>query len=202
MASAGGEPRVQAVPVAQPAYPAAAASPYGIPPPKHPTAAYNTGATRDVKKLSLVTSLLRVLQVIFAMIGFAIMASAKADSELFSYNWDTVKAYKFCLSMLIIVFVWALLLAILELLEAFAKLAVGGGVKPYIVALGDLILAFLLFGAACAAATVDTDFLSGTPSKFSSMVRAATAFAFLTWFVLVPTMVINLALVASEFFSS
>lgn len=71
MASAG-EPRVQAVPVAQPAYPAAAASPYGIPPPKHPTAAYNTGATRDVKKLSLVTSLLRVLQVIFAMIGFAV----------------------------------------------------------------------------------------------------------------------------------
>lgn len=70
------------------------------------------------------------------------MASSKTDSDFFSYNWENVKAYKFCLSMLVIVFAWALLLAVLELLEAFAKMAVGGGVKPYIVALGDLVSFF------------------------------------------------------------
>jgi hypothetical protein len=175
-----------------------------------PPATYNVSDRPEVGKLSLMTTLLRIVQAVFALIGFAIMASAKADVLVdvgltfpvdYTLKWTSFKAYKFCLSMLVIVFVWALVLAILDGIEAFLKKAFGGGIKPYIVALGDLLLAFLLFGAACAAATIDTDIVGSYPSKFKSKVRAATAFAFLTWFVLVPTMVTNLALVASEFFS-
>lgn len=74
MASAGTEPRVQAVPVAQPAptYPAAAASPYGMPPPKMPPATYNVSDRPEVGKLSLMTTLLRIVQAVFALIGFAV----------------------------------------------------------------------------------------------------------------------------------
>lgn len=76
------------------------------------------------------------------------MASAKADVLVdvgltfpvdYTLKWTSFKAYKFCLSMLVIVFVWALVLAILDGIEAFLKKAFGGGIKPYIVALGDLV---------------------------------------------------------------
>jgi hypothetical protein len=83
-----------------------------------------------------------------------IMASAKADVLVdvgltfpvdYTLKWTSFKAYKFCLSMLVIVFVWALVLAILDGIEAFLKKAFGGGIKPYIVALGDLVSSFTLY---------------------------------------------------------
>jgi len=187
------------------------ATPYGNPPPKATAAApaggvyiagSSLGSDRKFTKRSVASLIFRLMQLIFSVIGLAIMASAHDKRDALtghSLDYTDYKGYMWLMVMLVLVFVWSLITLILDALEACTSFSMGG-IVALIIAVVDLFLAFLVFGAACSAATLDTDVVGGGSGKFSSRVRAATAFGFVTWLFLVPTMLLNTAIVITEVF--
>ncbi|KAI3462792.1 hypothetical protein Pfo_019455 [Paulownia fortunei] len=136
---------------------------------------------------------LRLGQAIFAVASLLFMC---LGIEFYSYT-----TFCFLVTIMGLVIPWSLTLALVDVLSVYVNRPVLPPGILSIVVVGDWVLSFLSLAASCSAASV-TDFLLASGDSFCSgklctRYQLAAAMAFLSWFVLLTSSLINLWLLTS-----
>lgn len=136
---------------------------------------------------------LRLVQVFFAAASLAAMASTN--------DFPSVTAFSYLIAAVILQCMWSLSLAFVDIYALLVKRSLRNLRAACIFSIGDLITGTLTLGAACASAGItvlignDLEMCAG---NHCASFMTATAMAFISWFALAPSCVLNFWSVASR----
>uniref|UniRef100_A0ACD5YQD9 Uncharacterized protein n=1 Tax=Avena sativa TaxID=4498 RepID=A0ACD5YQD9_AVESA len=136
---------------------------------------------------------LRLVQVFFAAASLAAMVSTN--------DFASVTAFCYLVAALILQCLWSLSLALVDIYALLVKRSLRNLQASCIFSIGDLITGTLTLGAACASAGItvlignDLEICAG---NHCASFMTATAMAFISWFALAPSCVLNFWSVASR----
>ncbi|KQK23019.1 CASP-like protein 5A1 [Brachypodium distachyon] len=129
---------------------------------------------------------LRVAQFVFAGVALAVMASTS--------DFPSVTAFCYLVAATIMQCLWSFSLAIVDIYALLVKRCLRNRRAVCLFAIGDGITAALTFGAACSSAgitvLIDND-LNICAENHCGSFETATALAFMSWFALTPSFLLN-----------
>lgn len=136
---------------------------------------------------------LRLAQFAFAAVALAVMASTN--------DFPSVSAFCYLVAATILQCLWSFSLAIVDIYALLVKRCLRNRRAVCLFAIGDGITAALIFGAACSSAgitvLIDND-LNICAENHCGSFETATAMAFMSWFALTPSFLLNFWSMASR----
>uniref|UniRef100_A0ACD5TUZ3 Uncharacterized protein n=1 Tax=Avena sativa TaxID=4498 RepID=A0ACD5TUZ3_AVESA len=136
---------------------------------------------------------LRLAQFAFAAVALAVMASTN--------DFPSVTAFCYLVAATILQCLWSFSLAIVDIYALLVKRCLRNRRAVCLFAIGDGITAALTFGAACSSAgitvLIDND-LNICGENHCGSFETATAMAFMSWFALTPSFLLNFWSMASR----
>ncbi|XP_062216496.1 CASP-like protein 5A1 [Phragmites australis] len=136
---------------------------------------------------------LRVVQLLFAAISLAVMSSTN--------DFASVSAFCYLVAAVILQGLWSLSLAIVDIYALMVKRCLRNRRAVCLFALGDGITAIITFAAACASAGITVlinNDLNICSENHCAAFESSTAMAFMCWFAIAPSFLLNFYSVASS----
>uniref|UniRef100_J3N1W9 CASP-like protein n=2 Tax=Oryza brachyantha TaxID=4533 RepID=J3N1W9_ORYBR len=136
---------------------------------------------------------LRLVQAFFAAAALAVMASTD--------DFPSVSAFCYLVAAAILQCLWSLSLAIIDIYALLVKRSLRNPQAVCIFTIGDGITGTLTLGAACASAGITVligNDLNICANNHCASFETATAMAFISWFALAPSCVLNFWSMASR----
>lgn len=136
---------------------------------------------------------LRLAQAFFASAALAVMASTN--------DFPSVSAFSYLVAAAILQCLWSLLLAFVDIYALLVKRSLRNARAVCVFTIGDGITGTLTLGAACASAGITVligNDLNICAENHCASFETATAMAFISWFALVPSCILNFWSMASR----
>lgn len=136
---------------------------------------------------------LRLAQAFFAAAALAVMASTN--------DFPSVSAFSYLVAAAILQCLWSLSLAFVDIYALLVKRSLRNARAVCIFTIGDGITGTLTLGAACASAGITVligNDLNICAENHCASFETATAMAFISWFALVPSCILNFWSMASR----
>jgi hypothetical protein len=136
---------------------------------------------------------LRLAQTFFAAAALAVMAATN--------DFPSVSAFSYLVAAAILQCLWSLSLAIVDIYALLVKRSLGNARAVCIFTIGDGITGTLTLGAACASAGITVligNDLNICAENHCASFETATAMAFISWFALAPSCILNFWSMASR----
>lgn len=129
---------------------------------------------------------LRISQMMFTVAGLCLMITTS--------DFPTATAFLYFIVAAGLQIIWSLVLAIADMYALLVRHGVQNSNFPSLLAIGDGVMCILTFTAACASAGVTVLIagdLKSCNTNHCKEFQTATAMGFLTWFVAVPSFLLN-----------
>ncbi|KAK8707763.1 hypothetical protein V6N13_058815 [Hibiscus sabdariffa] len=136
---------------------------------------------------------LRICQFVFAVVGLCIMATTS--------DFPSVTAFCYLVAATGLQSLWSLSLAIIDIYALLVRRSLQNSSVVTLFTIGDAITSTLTFAAACASAgitvLIDND-LNNCAQNHCAQFETSTAMAFICWFTVVPSFLLNFWSLASR----
>lgn len=137
--------------------------------------------------------LLRIAQFVFAVAALSVMASTS--------DFTSVTAFCYLVAAVILQSIWSLSLAIVDIYALLVKRCLRNSRVLSLFTIGDGITSTLTFAAACASAGITVligNDLNICAENHCASFETATAMAFISWFAVSPSFLLNFWSLASR----
>ncbi|KAF3339803.1 CASP-like protein 5A1 [Carex littledalei] len=137
--------------------------------------------------------LLRIAQFVFAVAALSVMASTS--------DFTSVTAFCYLVAAVILQSIWSLSLAIVDIYALLVKRCLRNARVLSLFTIGDGITSTLTFAAACASAGITVligNDLNICAANHCASFETATAMAFISWFAVSPSFLLNFWSLASR----
>ncbi|XP_051130492.1 CASP-like protein 5A2 [Andrographis paniculata] len=164
-------------------------------PPQTTEAAPPTVRMKDVPGMAGTVGALclRLCQVVFAVVSLCVMATTS--------DFPSVTAFRYLVAAVGLQSLWSMLLALADVYALLVKRRFRNSGAVSLFAVGDGVTSTLTFAAACASAGITVligNDLNKCNMNHCSRFMSSTAMAFLSWFAVLPSFLLNFWTLASR----